>query len=77
MLDKLATASGGEAYFPTDVTALGEQYKRVVENLRRRYVLSYTSTNFDHNGEWRNVEIRTREGGLTVASSGGYFAPER
>ncbi len=77
VLDKLAAASGGEAYFPTDVSALGAQYKRVIENLRRRYVLSYTSTNFDHNGEWRTVEIRTRSSGFTVASSGGYFAPER
>jgi VWFA-related protein len=77
VLEKLATASGGEAYFPTDVSLLDAQYKRVVENLRRRYVLSYTSTNFDHDGEWRSVEIRTRADGFTVASGGGYFAPAK
>jgi VWFA-related protein len=77
VLEKLATASGGEAYFPTDVSLLDAQYRRVVENLRRRYVLSYTSSNVDHDGEWRSVEIRTRATGLTVASGGGYFAPAK
>ena len=77
VLDRLAEASGGEASFPTDVTLLEAQYRRVVENLRRRYVLSYTSTNSNHNGEWRNVEIRSRGGDLNVATLGGYFAPER
>jgi VWFA-related protein len=77
VLDQLAAASGGEALFPTDVTSLEAQYRRVVENLRRRYVLSYTSTNSNHDGEWRNVEIRSRSGDLTVATLGGYFAPDR
>jgi len=48
-----------------------------VENLRRRYVLSYTSTNSNHDGEWRTVEIRSRARSLTVATLGGYYAPDR
>jgi len=77
VLEQLAAASGGEASFPTDVTLLAEQYRRVVENLRRRYVLSYTSTNSNHDGEWRTVEIRSRARSLTVATLGGYYAPDR
>lgn len=77
VLERLAAESGGEASFPVDVTLLEAQYQRVVENLRRRYVVSYTSTNSDHNGEWRNVEIRSRARNLTVATLGGYFAPDR
>ena len=77
VLEKLAEVSGGEASFPTDVTLLDAQYRRVIENLRRRYVLSYTSTNSTHDGGWRNVEIRSRTKGLVVATLGGYFAPEQ
>jgi VWFA-related protein len=75
-LEKLATESGGQAYFPADVSALNEQYRSVIENLRRRYVLSYTSSNSRHDGTWRTVEIRSRIAGLRIATRGGYFAPQ-
>lgn len=76
-LEQLATLSGGEAYFPSDVSTLADQYRRIVENLRRRWVLSYTSTNSKHDGSWRTVEIRPRSASERVASGGGYFAPEK
>ena len=76
-LEALAVESGGEAYFPADVTELEAQYHRVVENLRRRYVISYNSTNAARNGEWRRVVIESRVPGTTIRSKGGYFAPEK
>jgi Ca-activated chloride channel family protein len=76
-LEQLATVSGGQAYFPTDVTELDEQYRNVIDTLRRRYVLSYTSSNSAHDGSWRNVEIRSRIDGLKIATRGGYFAPQQ
>jgi Ca-activated chloride channel family protein len=75
VLEKLATQSGGQAYFPADVSELDDQYRNVIENLRRRYVLSYTSSNSTHDGTWRTVEIRSRVAGLRIATRGGYFAP--
>jgi Ca-activated chloride channel family protein len=76
-LVRLSDESGGESYFPTDVASLPDQYRRVVENLRRRYLLGYTSTNLAHDGSWRKVEIKARGAGLTVQTRGGYFAPDR
>ena len=76
-LERLARLSGGEAYFPTEVSELREQYRRIVENLRRRYVVSYTSTNIARNGAWRDVKIRSRSTEILVTSRGGYFAPEQ
>ena len=76
-LETLAEQSGGEAYFPTEASALGEQFRLIVENLRRRYVLGYTSTNSSHDGAWRTVHIGTRTEGLIVKTNGGYFAPEK
>ncbi|MGE0704739.1 MAG: VWA domain-containing protein [Vicinamibacterales bacterium] len=76
-LEQLARVSGGQVYSPTDVTELADNYREVVENLRRRYVISYTSTNGKRDGGWRAVEIRVRSTGATVFSPEGYFAPSR
>jgi len=74
-LQELADKSGGEAYFPEDVESLAGEYRRILENLRRRYVITYTSTNSNHDGAWRTVEIRSTRPGLVVETRGGYFAP--
>jgi Ca-activated chloride channel family protein len=76
-LELLATLSGGEAYFPQDVTGLGSEFARVIENLRHRYLVGYTSTNAARDGKWRNVEIQTKSPGVRVSSRKGYYAPGR
>jgi VWFA-related protein len=74
-LQQIADLTGGEAYFPATVEALAADYARVVENLRRRYVISYNSTNTTRNGAWRTVSIESKRPGIRVTSAGGYFAP--
>lgn len=74
-LEKLATASGGQAYFPEDASQLDEPYRRVVEHLRRRWLVAYTSSNSNHDGLWRSVDIHTDSPNAVVRSRGGYFAP--
>jgi Ca-activated chloride channel homolog len=75
VLEKLAATSGGEAYFPADATQLDSEYRRVVETLRRRWLIGYTSTDGRRNGEWRAVEIHAKNPNTVVRSRGGYFAP--
>lgn len=77
VLETLAAASGGEAYFSDDVTQLEAEYRRVVETLRRRWIITYTSTDPSRNGAWRSVEIGTKDPLAVVRSRGGYFAPEK
>jgi VWFA-related protein len=77
VLEKLASASGGEAFFPETVDSLADEYHRVVERLRQRYVASYVSTNPKRDGGWRAVDITTTTPSLTIKSRGGYFAPEK
>jgi len=71
----LAERSGGAAYFPTDVSALANDYQKILDELRRRYVLGYQSTNRKRDGQWRTVEIRPRSRDIEVRSRGGYYAP--
>lgn len=75
VLERLAAESAGESYFPLEVTELEAQYRRVLENLRRRYVISYTSTNPKRDGAWRAVEIISRIPDTKVVTKGGFFAP--
>jgi Ca-activated chloride channel family protein len=75
VLDDLASISSGESYFPEDVTTLDANYRRILENLRRRYIISYTSTNFARDGAWRKIEIQCRKPGIVVQSQAGFFAP--
>ncbi|HUF64986.1 MAG TPA: VWA domain-containing protein, partial [Gemmatimonadaceae bacterium] len=76
-LVRLAEISGGQAYFPAEVSELREQFARTLENLRYRYVVAYTSTNLSRDGSWRDVEIRSRSADVIVRSRSGYFAPDR
>ena len=74
-LEALATTTGGLALFPNDVVGLEGEYQRIVENLRRRYMVAYTSTNARRNGGWRNVTIESQTPHTIVRSRGGYYAP--
>ncbi len=74
-LERVAGASGGVAYFPEDASQLGDEYRRVVDDLRRRYIVTYTSTNSRRDGGWREVEIASPGTGLVIRSAGGYAAP--
>jgi Ca-activated chloride channel family protein len=77
-LQKFADLSGGRLLLPQDVAQLAGEFQRVVEDLRRRYVIGYTSTNGERNGAWRKVDIRLRSAPqITIRSAGGYSAPER
>ena len=77
VLSTLAAESGGEAYFPEDISQLESEYRRIVESLRRRWIIGYESTNTNRDGAWRPVTIRVKNGAAAVHSRGGYFAPEK
>ena len=77
-LETVADLSGARAFFPTEVTELSTEFRRVVDDLRRRYVVGYTSTHIRRDGSWRNVQIRVKGSpDASVRSAGGYFAPAR
>lgn len=77
-LEKLATMSGGRALFPEGVDQLRGEFQRVIEDLRRRYVVGFTSSHLKHDGAWRDVTIRLKSAPeVTIQSSGGYQAPAK
>ncbi len=78
LLRQMAELSGGLALFPRDVKELAAEYQRIVEDLRRRYIVAFTSSHPQHDGQWRTVTVRLKNSPeATVRSVGGYFAPEK
>jgi len=78
ILRQMAELSGGLALFPRDVSALTAEYQRIVEDLRRRYIVAFTSSHPQHDGRWRTVTVRVKNAPEAIVRSvGGYFAPEK
>ena len=75
-LQRIADASGGAAYFPANVSTLPDEYRRVLDDLRRRYIVTYTSTNSTRDGAFRAVRITSRKPGFVIRSRPGYTAPQ-
>ena len=77
-LQQFADLSGGRAFFPTKISELAGEFRRVVDDLRRRYVVGYTSSSIQRDGSWRNVEIRLKSHpDARIKTPGGYFAPAK
>lgn len=74
-LERMAALSGGAAAFPVDASALESEFARVIEDLRRRYIVAYTSTNPARDGAWRTVTLTARTPGVIIRSAGGFHAP--
>jgi len=79
ILTELADATGGEAYFPenlTDVTPICEQ---VAREIRNQYTIGYYPTNTAKDGTFRTVQLKVippnGRGKLMVRTRTGYYAP--
>jgi hypothetical protein len=80
-LQRLATATGGTAYFPpartkaTDEAAdLDEIYARIVDDLRAHYVLSYYSDVARDDARNHALRVDVSRPGVTVTSRGALFS---
>jgi VWFA-related protein len=77
-LQRLADLSGGRALFPADIAGLAAEFRRVSEDLRRRYVVGYTSSHIQRDGSWREVVVRVKDKpDASIRTAGGYFAPAK
>ena len=77
VLQQMAEATGGQAFFPTSVKELDGVYEKVVAQIRAQYTVGYLSTNEKTDGGWRKVDVKTTRKDLRTRSRRGYFAPFR
>ncbi len=81
LLSKLATETGGRAFFPQSLAEMPEIAAAIIRDLRTQYVLSYNPTNKARDGSYRAVRVTVDDGpsrdkriALTRA---GYVAPRQ
>jgi len=76
-LKKIATSSGGRAYFPESRTDLSRVWRDIAQGIRSQYTLGYYSSNHARDGAFRRVEITASRNGhaLRVVTRDGYLGP--
>ncbi len=80
-LPELSAISGGLAFFPTDAEEIAAAFERIAVDLRQRYSIGYTPTEFSADGRWRKLKVKvtapTNAPRLSVLTRKGYFADNR
>lgn len=58
LLTELCEKTGGEAFFTGDMLALERAFKRISEELRSQYIITYRPQNQVYDGRERKIEVR-------------------
>jgi Ca-activated chloride channel family protein len=61
-LQKLATETGGRAYFPDSVNQLNDIAREISTELRTQYSIGYLPTNDREDGTFRNIRVTVKDG---------------
>jgi VWFA-related protein len=72
-LTALASETGGEAFFPKELSELDGVYARIAQELSMQYSLGYVSSNAIRDGKWRRVVVHSARGAV-VRHRAGYYA---
>jgi VWFA-related protein len=79
ILEKIAEATGGQAYFPKSLDEVEGTCEQIAHDIRNQYTLAYYPTNTKKDGTFRGVRIDAFAPGnhsrLAVRTRPGYFAP--
>jgi Ca-activated chloride channel family protein len=57
LINRLATETGGRAFFPESLSELPQIANEIVRDLRTQYVLSYNPTNKTRDGSFRAIKV--------------------
>jgi Ca-activated chloride channel homolog len=77
-LQRMASITGGQAFFPSSVKELDRIYEKIQREIAARYSIGFTSTDPRKDGAWRKVEIKLKRQdlkGAKLRTRSGYFAP--
>jgi len=73
-LRKLATETGGRAFFPGALHELTGIYDHIANELGHQYSLGYESSNISLDGTFRRIAVRLSVPGVTLRTRSGYIA---
>jgi Ca-activated chloride channel family protein len=72
LLQRLATTSGGRAFFSNTPSKLDEVFAEILEDLHHQYVMAYPAPDNARNGRWHEVKVVAGGGKYRVRARQGY-----
>jgi VWFA-related protein len=74
-LEALAEATGGETFFPRDVSEVERIATQVAHDIRNQYTIAYTPSDQTMDGSYRQIKVTVKAAGNpTVRARSGYYA---
>ncbi|HEY6272544.1 MAG TPA: VWA domain-containing protein [Terriglobales bacterium] len=73
-MSRLAEQTGGRAISVGNTNKLDKAFAEISAELRSQYSLAYTPTNEKHDGSFRKIEVKSKDG-YKVQARKGYYAP--
>ncbi len=74
-LDRLAETSGGRTWSASSDRELRELFTRALDEMRARYLLTYTPRGVGRPG-WHEMKVKLKNGGAEITARPGYFVSE-
>ena len=74
VLKELAEMTGGRSFFVAKANQLADVYRKIADELRRQYYLSYSTTNAKWDGRFIKLEVQSKNPDWSVRARRGYFA---
>jgi Ca-activated chloride channel homolog len=62
LLNKLASETGGHAFFPQSLSEIPEIAREIVRDMRTQYVVAYNPTNKERDGSYRAIRVAVDDG---------------
>jgi len=75
-LDRLTQVSGGRTWSATSDRQLRELFTKALDEMRARYLLTYTPRGVRQPG-WHEVKVKLKNGGADVTARRGYFVADK
>jgi VWFA-related protein len=73
-MGQLAEQTGGRLITVNNPDKLGKAFREISDELRSQYSIGYTPTNEKHDGSFRRIELKSKNG-YKVQARRGYYAP--
>jgi Ca-activated chloride channel homolog len=74
-LDALAQATGGQNYYPKDVSEIDRIAPQIAHEIRNQYIVTYSPTNQELDGSYRQIRVLVESPDVkTVRTRSGYYA---
>jgi VWFA-related protein len=75
-LERIAEATGGRSYVPSQITEVANAFTAIQEELRSQYAVSYKPAAFRTDGHYRTIKVQAQnQKGLRICSRKGYRSP--